>query len=52
MAVTSTQCACRAGAESEREEPREGFCPFCACRLNPGERVCLDCLLDLSIEGN
>lgn len=26
---------------------RDGFCPFCACFLNPGEKVCLDCQFDI-----
>jgi hypothetical protein len=36
------------GDQDQRE--RDGFCPFCACRLNPGEKVCLDCLLDICVE--
>ncbi|MBE0467546.1 MAG: hypothetical protein IBX71_10045 [Candidatus Desulforudis sp.] len=30
---------------------RDGFCPLCACLLNPGEKICLDCILDVSIAG-
>jgi|Deesub1362A_J573_1020465.scaffolds.fasta_scaffold00069_46 hypothetical protein len=38
--------------ESDQERlEQDGFCPFCACRVNPGEKVCLDCLLDFSIGG-
>jgi len=28
----------------------EGFCPQCACPLNPGERECLDCILDMAVD--
>ncbi|MEW6459252.1 MAG: hypothetical protein AB1441_09325 [Bacillota bacterium] len=28
----------------------EGYCPKCACPLNPGERECLDCILDMAVD--
>lgn len=30
---------------------QEVYCPLCACILNPGEKLCLDCLLDMMVEG-
>lgn len=51
MAVTLLQGVSPEGdGERERTEDRN-CCPICACLLNPGEKVCLDCLLDISIAG-
>ncbi|MEW5763133.1 MAG: hypothetical protein AB1776_08045 [Bacillota bacterium] len=28
----------------------EGYCPFCASPLEPGESICPDCLLDVALQ--
>lgn len=34
--------------EIQREDG--GYCPFCACPLDPGESICPDCLLDVALK--
>jgi hypothetical protein len=39
-----------AAREQLEQLERDGFCPFCACFLNPGEKVCLDCQFDIVLK--